>query len=116
MNMANESKQRKTRQLTEFPEGWALGEPEIATFRKYNPTASDADIALQWDKFEAHHQALGSQFKLWSKAWLTWAINQKIYGFKPAPISIGFIPPTRDVPNFGKTGMANLARHLGRGK
>jgi hypothetical protein len=102
------------RQLTEFPEGWALGEPEIATFRKYNPTASDADIALQWEKFEAHHQALGSTFKLWSKAWLTWAINQKIYGFKPAAPVVTY--PNGYVHDFGTSGMANLARHLGRGK
>ena len=104
------------RQLTEFPEDWALGDPERQTFRKYNPTASDSDIALQWDKFEAHHAAVGSRFKLWSKAWLTWCINQKIYGFRPiSRPAIGF-SASAVVSNFGTTGMANLARHLGRGK
>lgn len=99
------------RQLTEFPENWALGDPERETFRKYNPTASDADIALQWDKFEAHHQALGSQFKLWSKAWLTWAINQKIYRRSTVPAGAGFACGVGEYPRWGKTGMANLARH-----
>jgi hypothetical protein len=106
--MPDELTKRK-RQLTEFPEGWALGDPERETFRKYNPSASDDDIGLQWEKFEAHHEALGSRFKLWSKAWLTWCINQKLYGFKPTQV-IGF------AHNFGTSGMANLARHLGRGK
>jgi hypothetical protein len=105
MNMANESKQRKTRALMEFPEGWALGEPEIATFRKYNPTASDADIALQWEKFEAHHLALGSRFKLWPQAWRTWGLNHAEYAFRRVvkdPIGFGH--------NFGNTPMDNLMR------
>ena len=103
------------RQLTEFPEGWALGDPERETFRRYNPTASDSDIALQWDKFEAHHAALGSRFKLWSKAWLTWCINQKIYGFRGSAdrvIASGLHGV--QFRNFGSTGMANLVRNYHR--
>jgi hypothetical protein len=94
------------RQLTEFPEGWALGDPERDTFRKYNPTASASDIALQWDKFESTHLAKGSQFKLWPQAWRTWAVSAAQYGFRgSADRVIGF------AHNFGNTGMANLARH-----
>jgi hypothetical protein len=101
------------RQLTEFPEGWALGEPEIATFRKYNPTASDSDIALQWEKFEAHHLSKGSQFKLWSQAWRTWALSATEFAYRQR---IGDRNPIGFAHNFGTSGMANLARHLGRGK
>lgn len=98
------------RQLTEFPEGWALGEPEIATFRKYNPSSSDADIALQWEKFEAHHLSLGSVFKLWPQAWRTWAVNQKLYGFRTTPQGVSTQAPRQSV-FYGKTGMDNLMRN-----
>lgn len=92
------------RQLTEFPEGWCLGDPERETFRKYNPTASDADIALQWEKFEAHHLSIGSRFKLWPQAWRTWCVNAAQYGFKPVERVIGFNR------SLGKTPMDNLLR------
>ena len=102
------------RQLTEFPEDWALGDLERETFRKYNPTASDSDIALQWERFEAHHLSLGSRFKLWSQTWRTWALIAAERASRQVSSTrvMGF------APNFGNTGagMANLARHLGRGK
>jgi hypothetical protein len=115
--MPDEPTKRK-RQLIEFPEGWALGDPERETFRKYNPNASDEDIALQWEKFEAHHLSLGSRFKLWSQAWRTWALNQKIYGLRPSGDRTinGHICDADRIIGYSKRGMANLARHLGRGK
>ena len=110
MIMPDEPTKRK-RQLTEFPEGWALGDPERATFRKYNPASTDNDIEYIWSQFEAHHRAKGSKFKLWSQAWVLWAIRTPTYGFRPTPR-----PPIGFHHNFGSSGMANLARHLGRGK
>jgi hypothetical protein len=105
------------RQLTEFPEGWALGEPEIATFRKYNPLARDGQIIWQFEKFQAYHEMKGSQFKSWPAAWRTWAMNAFEYGYRPENI-VGRAGDGGKViaGNFGNTGMANLARHLGRGK
>jgi hypothetical protein len=75
---------RKSRAKIEFPDDFVLTDELRTVFRKWNPAAGDGDITTQWAKFEAHHKAEGSQFKLWTAAWSVWSINAKLYGFAPA--------------------------------
>lgn len=57
---------------TEFPEGFTFADVrEWTRSGNFNLTADD------FEHFRAHHEAKGSKFRDWRKAWQTWAHNSR---------------------------------------
>jgi 1,4-alpha-glucan branching enzyme len=83
MTVANDKPKRKPRVKTEFPDDFVLDDEKRAVFRKFNPTATDVELILQFEKFKAHHQMRGDEFKDWSAAWRYWTVHAAQYGFRP---------------------------------
>jgi len=73
----------RKRDKTEFPNDFVLDDPKRETFRKFNPTATDVELTLQFEKFKAHHQMRGDEFSNWNAAWTYWATHAAQYGFRP---------------------------------
>lgn len=63
---------RRSVSLTEFPETFVLDLSGREYFKKQNP---GGDPDREFEKFKTHHQAKGSKFKDWTKAWQHWALN-----------------------------------------
>lgn len=66
---------------SELPDDW---EPEPfgegTQSREIMAGWSRIDFERQLEKFRSHHQAAGSRFKNWQKAWGTWVINSVEFG------------------------------------
>lgn len=72
------SKKRKVR----LPPDFALSSQLIEYFRKHFPTATDADIDQQFEKFKYHHESKQSYFVNWVAAWRYWTLNAVQFGLK----------------------------------
>ena len=65
---------QKPKRATQWPEEFTLTAESEAVALKHGVAAGR--IPTVWEHFEAHHRAKGSQFVDWSRAWVTWVINE----------------------------------------
>ena len=108
--MPNAKQKRKPRNLTEFPLDFVLTNELRDVFAKYNPTATDVEICLQWDKFKAHHQMRGDEFKNWPAAWTYWATHAAQYGFRPRTTGVVEVPAKRPPVPIGEVARTTWLR------
>lgn len=70
---------RKHSKGTSWPSGFSLT-PERRRYAQDHGITNPEDV---WECFQNHHQAKGSIFKDWAKAWRTWVLREKRQFGKP---------------------------------
>ena len=88
---------RGAKRRTELSEGWKPT-PEMVTWVKAYYVATDQHVAIEAEKFQAHHIGRGNAMADWGAAWQTWWLN----GFHKIPRRMGAAPAMAVVANAGQ--------------
>lgn len=75
-----ETNKRKGSPPHEIPDDFELTQKLVDMAR--NQGMPGGMIRVEFDSFKANHQAKGSKFKRWDRAWLTWVLNWKKWKMK----------------------------------
>jgi hypothetical protein len=81
------SRNRNAKQRTELSESWKPT-PEMVTWAKAHYVATDQHVAIEAEKFQAHHIGRGNTMADWAAAWHTWWLN----GYHKIPRRLGAAP------------------------
>lgn len=78
----SQSPKRQGRRKTMWPDGFSLT-PQLRAYAEQQSPGIDAD--RDFEKFRTFHQAKGSMFVSWNRAWQTWCLNDFAKPMKGKP-------------------------------